>query len=222
MQYFATHYIQSANENAVSLVLQQAYHKRRRMPVLLACVCTESGRKWDCDMEVKRKVVASLADWFYGQGLELCGKNGEKGMDNITHSLEQVLNKKLSVGREGSPLQFSGILCVGQQFLLFRQGEQEIILLNTRNCRVSSSALTIQQGNAGNVYFQSGAIQKGVGILLATKSFYASTPRNALEECLDVREMGTQEQAESRLRELGHFAEAQGGEHMGAILIVTG
>lgn len=213
MQYLATHYWQSANQNVSSLVLQQAYHKKRKLPVLLACVCSDAPNNLE-----RGRLVTRLADWFYEIGLPLCGRNGEKGIRTISNSLETCLKREVQNAWEH---QMAGVLCVGNSLRIFQQGEMGSRLLNMRNYRPYSSELKMDRGREPGLLFQDGILQPGVGILLATNSFYEHVPEGTLEECLNIRELRNRSYMEKRLRELGSLGETRGGTDMGAILLMT-
>lgn len=209
MQYFTTHYWRSGEKNTSSLVLQQVYHKRKRMPVLLACI-QKDGQK-------ENGFSRELVDWFYGKGLELCSKNGEGEIEATESSLSDFL-KQAVCG------EIIGILIVGRCFIMFQQGSRGISLLNTRNHRSNYQDLSLARTDAMELCSQTGMIQRGVGILLATDSFYEGISRNMIEECLNVRELRSQNQVDKRLRELGSVAERYDKtdqKSIGAVLIVA-
>lgn len=224
MQYFTSYYFQSDEINASSVLLQQVCHKRRKLPVVLACVCEENTRfraKDSCEYKYGIVWLRNMADWFYGSCLPLCSHNGERGSETIFDNLLEYMNKIPPYPGENTAISSAGILCVGDSFLLFRQGTQRISLLNTRNHRPYCHEIKMQQGNKKGMDFLTGILQRRVGILLATEGFRNCVPDKRREECLNVQEMRTQERVERRMRELGIYAEEQGGTDLGAILIVT-
>lgn len=210
MQYFASHYLQAVGGNATSLVLQQAYHKGRRMPVLLACVCTDKKRRHD-----GRRIGEELTDWFYGTALSLCGKYGIKGMETAAENL----NKILIQSRKDGEADMAGIFCVGSSFQIFQWGKTKISILNDRNHHANCRELRMDAG--GWEATQRGILQRNVGILLSSEGFWTVIPRRVIEECLQVRELRTQNKVDARLRELGCFGEEKGGTNMGAVLLVS-
>lgn len=211
MQYFATYYWQDADENTASLVLQQAYHKRRRMPVLLACVCTDRAAHQN-----GRRIGENLTDWFYGTALPCCGKSGMKGMETAA----EKLNKILAQSMKAAETDIAGIFCAGSSFQLFRRGETKIQILNDRNHHTNCRELKMDAG-MGKIAVQNGILQRDVGILLSSEGFQSSVPGRIIEECLQVREMSSQSRADTRLRELGSFGEERGGSNMGAVMLVS-
>lgn len=224
MQYFASYYRQPDVDNATSVLLQQAYHKKRRMSVILACVSME-GDSFQANgfgnLKYGNVLLRELADWFYGTGLSLCSRSGEQGMGMIADSFAKNLNGILRDCAEIATCQWSGVLCVGQSILVFGQGKQQIRLLNTKNHRPYCHELRLQGGGTEGLNFRMGTIQRGVGVLLATEEFYRCIPVKKIEECLNVREMKSGEQVDRRLRELGYYGEEQGGTDLGSVLIVA-
>lgn len=214
MQYFATHYWRSGEKNTASLVLQQAYHKRKRMPVLLACI-QKNGRE-------KSAFSGEAIDWFYGKCLELCNRNGEKGIKTVerafTDFLKQAIQEKAC---DNSEFEVAGILIVGKCFVMFQKGRQRIRLINTRNHCSFCRDIAIDGASVGGLCFQAGIIQKGVGILLTTDVFDENISCDMVQECLNVRELRTQEQVDKHLRELGSVAKKNEKNSLGAVLIVS-
>lgn len=216
MQYFASYYWQHDAGNTASVLLQQAYHKKRRMPVLLACVSSETKLP-----RLGNILFGNMADWFYGTGLPLCSRNGERGMAAIGDSLSESVNRSLGACAGFAALSWAGILCVGQSFLLFRQGEIKLHLLNIRNQRPYCHELSLPESSMDVPNLQTGTIQRGAGILLATEAFHRGMPAKRMEECLNIQELKSSEQTGRRLQELGAWAEQQGNKDMGAVLLVT-
>ena len=57
--------------------------------------------------------------------------------------------------------------------------------------------------------------------MFATTAFARVQRGEDLRECLYVEELGTEEQLDRRLRELGERGEALGGRDMGAVLFLA-
>ena len=211
MQYFATHYWQTAGDNATSLVLQQAYHKRHKMPVLLACVCTDPKGRYD-----GRRIGENLKVWFYDTALPFCGKSGRKGAEPVMEKLNKTLTQ--SMGETEADL--AGIFCAGSSFQIFQKGKAQICILNDRNHHANCRKLQMNV-SPEKIAVQRGILQRNVGILLTSEGFHAAVPHRIIEECLQVREMNSQNRVETRLRELGGFGEESAGRNMGAVLLVS-
>uniref|UniRef100_UPI0040560D8D hypothetical protein n=1 Tax=Acetatifactor sp. TaxID=1872090 RepID=UPI0040560D8D len=210
MQYFVSHYWQQGENKGASLVLQQAFHKRRKMPVLLAAVGQEESAGF----------ATELVDWYYGKGLSLCSKYGEQGMEEIAKQF-QIFMKETMTAR------MTGIFCVGSSFVIFKQGDIGIRLLNHRHnrsfCHEIRGYRSLEENvENSSIGFRTGMIQKGVGLVFATEEFYRKISNRMLEECLNVKVVRTQEQADKRLNELGKYVEKSGVCQSSAILLVTG
>lgn len=225
MQYFTAYYGLPAAESTVSVLLKQVYHKRRKMPVVLACISTEKEAylteglpsiKWG------KQLLCMLADWFYGVALSLCTRRGERGMEAMADSLGKRLGEMCGKHPGLMACQWAGALCVGERILLFRRGELCIKLLNTRNHRPYCQELKIGEKEGSGLEVWSGTIQRGAGILLATKAFLSAIPTDKMEQCLNVRKIRAQEQCERRLKELGGCCEPKKTTEMAALLMIAG
>ncbi len=203
MQYFASYYWQHGEKNTASLVLQQVYHKKKRSSMLLTCISQDGG------------LSEKLADWFYETGLSLYGKMGEKGMAMISDSMNKIL---LQTENEAVP-NMTGMLCVGHYFQMFQKGVYGISLLNSRYQHAHCCDVMAEE--ADRLYIRDGEIEKGVGILLATKEFRHIVLHNEIEECLNIRELRSQDRMDKRLKELGTLGEERKGKNMGAVLLVS-
>ena len=71
----------------------------------------------------------------------------------------------------------------------------------------------------GRLWIQRGAMEAGIGILIASDSFYKSIPQEDMQECLAVKDIRDPGQAQRRLLELGRAAERNGGRGMAAVLV---
>lgn len=220
MELFSTYYWQQG-ENATSLVLQQVICKKGSLPALLACVCTE--KRQEDGMMAKGtggNFCGRLADWFHEEFLPGCLKGAAMDMGTAGSRLQQMAAH--AVGEElTAGLSVAGILCSGEHFVLFYQGEQRIYLLNTRFLRPSVKCLT-GHTDTGILRVQEGIMQQNIALLLATEPFYRVIPEQTWKECLNVRDIREERRAGKRLEELGEYGERQGGVHMGAVLLVSG
>lgn len=210
MKYLSAFYRQQEEHNSTALVLQQLYHRRTRTPVLLACVCASEGR----EKEEAGHWITQLLNWFYETGLGLCRSKSERNWKHMEDSLEKCC-------RSSGDIRFAGILCAGNHYLLFCQGRQQAVLLNSRYGRANCRNLSGEGKAAEGFHMQGGIMQKGIGILLATAPFPEIISPRLLKECLNVKEIHRQNQLEKRLRELGALAEREGGRDMGAVMFMT-
>lgn len=206
MQYLASHYWHSANENSPSLLLQQMYHKQKQLPVLMACVCSN-----DINSRLGKTMVTGLADWFYATGLPLVDSKGEKGIAKIGRKLERYLNQQKNI-MEG--IRLSGVFCVGEVLFLWKKGGAKIWLMNQRNLNAHVTELYPGKEDERGLVFQKGFIQREVGLLLSTESF-------GHPKVVNVKEWKDQSGVEKCLQEMGCEATARGAEKIGAILLIT-
>ncbi len=206
MQYLASHYWQSADEHSVSLLLQQVYHKRKQLPVLMACVCTDEN------------ITTKLVDWFWKIGLPLSVRKGEAGIEKVRKKLENYL-KRENISAEGVSL--SGVFCVGNMLFFWRKGQMRIRLMNERNFHAQMTEVELGEDAEKRMVFRSGVIQSGVGLLLGTSSFEEWIVGMNPAEYPDVRMLYERGHLEECLQKLGNAAVEKGGKNVGAILIVA-
>jgi len=197
MQYLASHYWQSADENSPSLLLQQVYYKRKRLPVLLACVCNSHT-----DSDFGKSLMRGLTDWFYETGLPFAALKGEKGIWGLRRKAEGYLRKEKGIPED---LELSGILCVGSSFVMWKRGEGKIWFVNQRNQHAQITELH-------PMLFQNGFLQRNVGLILGTGSFGQPQPVNG-------KQWQEESQVKEYLRQMGTGMKA--GEGKGAVMLVT-
>lgn len=195
MELLSSYYWQQSGRNVSSLVLLQACHRKKRIPVLLACVC-EGG------------MADVFSDWFYETGLHLCARGTMRGWNRAVKGLEIFLADL----REEA--EFVGILCAENRFVRFGQGRGEIFLLNTRNFRPNCRAFEKERWET-----EQGFLQSGIGILLVTEGFAMQMRTSFVTERLDMRGLGEEIHMEQCLKEIGTEFEQKNGRNMGAILI---
>ena len=206
MQYFASHYWQTADEKSPSLLLQQVYHKQKNIPVVFACVCdSRTNPRWG------KSMLTRLTDWFYEKGLFLAVRKGGKGILGIRRELERYLNQEEFLPED---LELSGIFCVENALFLWKRGEGRIWLSNQKNLNPHISELHPEEMGKKGILFQNGFIQKEVGILLGTNSLGQPKPA-------DVRGWKDSKQMEKYLQEIGEQAARRGKEKIGAIFLMT-
>ena len=205
MQYLAAHYWQSAGGGKSSMLLQQVYHKRKKMPVVLACVCTN------------KELVTELSEWFYETALPICSKKGERGMRIMSIRLKHILEKKEKI----MGARMAGVLCLGESVCFFQRGEMKIRLLNMKFQRAHSFCLQPDTEPGEKIVFREATIQPNVGILLATEEFWAHIPQEMAEECLDISQIRNQGILKKHLCELGDRGAEKGGTDMGAVLLLS-
>lgn len=222
MEYLSTYYWQQEGRNTSSLMLLQAYHRKRQIPVLLACIC-------------EGDIAEFFSNWFYETGLPLCGRGTMRGWNKAVKSLERFLS---TVNDGGKCVRFAGILCAGNRFIRFDYGGGKMFLLNMRNLKANWRALgKLSMPNADGFYvsakdadkykesksdvceLEQGELQGGIGILLVTHDFALHMERSRSERKLHLWELRQESYMEENLRKLGKQFEQEHGVNMGAILI---
>lgn len=202
MRFLTSYYCQEREpdrENGISLTLQQIRMKRGRDSLVLACVCDS------------RDFCGQLVDFFHEEVLTDYSRKGCMDWNAVFHKLQKMAPHK-SDGEEG--FSCSGILCMGEEFLLFGQGKQRIYLFNRgfQKARIKmllgESALKLYRG----------IMEPEVSLLLATEPFYEHLTEQMLRDCLGggIRD---DRQASLYLRELGKYGEEQGGRNLGAVFV---
>ncbi len=213
MHFFATHFWRAQEGGGSSLVLQQVYHRRKKIPIVLACICN-NGR-------VDGSLAKGLIHWFYGEGLKLCRK-GERGIDSIERGFVAYVEQALAEERGGGAKpELIGMLLVGQCFVMVQKGGLGAKLLNQKNHRSHCRSFVGREVPGEEISVRRGRIQKGVGVLLTTAVFDEGIGDVTVEECLEVRSLRSQERLERQLRELGTAVAAKGAGCVGAVLIVA-
>ncbi len=214
--------------NSTSLLLQQLSRKRGKENLLFACVCEEEREKvgekagkavqWNCQPGTSSGYMTErLHVWFYEKALVHCRNRGTGGFSVLGEGLKQAI---LQTDRElgGVDMPVCGLICIESDFLFFYRGRSELYLLNSRFERANLRRLS---DKAETLALQYGTIQKGAGILLATHDFCQRLGEQPLRECLAVREICVQEQADKRLGELSREAERRNAKNAGAVLVLT-
>lgn len=208
-------------QNDSALLLQ--HYRYKGVPLCFACICAGEG---EAKGRAGAYLTAQLLSWFRALPLRRLAGNPEERMPGLETKLaERIERSKKELRRRGlleeEGLDFTGILCAGEYFLLFQEGSCQICLLN--RCFDKGHFGRIGEGRIpeGSSIFQQGILQRGIGLLLATESFCSKLRDQELEECLHVKTVGTREQADRHLLELGLRAQEQGGRHMAAVFLLT-
>ena len=223
MNHFITSAYWQQGHNDSALLLQ--HYQYGELPLCFACLCPGEG-------EDRGRAGAYLTErllvWFRGLSWGRLTRDPEGRLQGLGNKLEETVER---AGREMRDRGFltkqeepdlTGILCVGEHFLLFGQGSCQIWLLNRCFGRGYIQRIEESSPIRGNGSFlRQGTLQRGIGLLFATESFCSRVTDSELRECLHVETVRTQEQADRHLRELGLRAREQGGSHMGAVLLLT-
>lgn len=209
MNYSSTYLWEKGKEeekNPISLVLQQVLV--RKQAVLLGCV-------YEGSVEDGGYFTEALVEWFHRECLELLEKKWNEAQlerslrKEVEHALEEIKERK----------SLMGILLAEQRFWMFSLGKGQAYVINRRYNRKNIRALA-ESGEG--LIFQSGNIQKRLGLLLCTKEFWGKVKPKEVAEVLLKEGAPVEEQQQKRLNELweaGGLKEA--GESAGVVFLRT-
>lgn len=230
MQYLSTYYWQQEEHARTSLMLQQLMYRKGKVPVLFACICTDTK---EGESLGNVYYAEQLTEWFQNEGRELLLRSRGENSSVIEMAFRQKLLQTDCEFREymrhnwltnydmaeKAAIAVISLLCIGDSFLLFQRGRVGAYLLNTRLGHAHCKKLTVSDSQ--DYVILSGEMEKNIGLLLVTEDFESKLSRQQLEECLSVTESLSPQRYRRRLEELGEEAGRQGGRHMGAVLLVT-
>ena len=161
MEYDTTYLWQDFAEDGPSLSLQQVYHKKKKLPVVFACM------GWAAE---------ELTDWFYAVGLSLCLRKGEAGMYDLGHKLYRQLRRSIRKQKKENPesltgesSSFIGILGVGRRLCIFSLGEAALRVRVLHSGGVPGRELPFPERDGQAVGIQYATMDKGTGVLLERK-----------------------------------------------------
>lgn len=225
MQYLSSHYWQQEDKARTSLVLQHLVYRKRKIPVLFACIC--SGASWG-DGSDNAHFAKQLTAWFQQEGREKLVSDVSKDFVGLKNGIREQMvqiDKELAAYNlknhvaESERISVTGVLCIDGNFVLFHRGNSKVYLLNTRFGRTNCRCLV--SGDSEELQILSGEMEPNIGLLLTTKDFGAGLSTQQLGECLAVRDVLESHKIRHRLSQLGEEAARWGGRHMGAVLLVT-
>lgn len=191
MKYLSAFYREKtlSGQATTSLVLQQMYCESIQKTVVFACLCD------------KDEIAEELLGWFRQK--MWTWKKGHTLLEILETAEMYDYMKKIEEGH------LLGMLCIGDEFLLFQSGNMSVALINTRWGKNCVREMPLKQ----RMEVVSGRLESDVGILLMNKEFADATSQKVLQEVLIVQELKVKEQVERRLNALG--------EKGTAILIVS-
>lgn len=209
MKYMTGYYRQK--EDSTALLLQQ--YVCREVPVCLGCVCGGKSRE-----------AGIAGGLFTGRILEEFRKislsRAVKRRQECLKRMEQQLYRCRQDWAAAPDFWTAGILAIGEVFLLFHEGAVKIALCNTGFGRPALQEIGGDDPVCGKgMQLQRGSMEAGIGVLLASESFYGNIPGEDMRSCLWVKDIRDSRQVQKRLLELGRMAERQGGRQMGALLL---
>lgn len=198
MEFMTAHY--RGQGAKVSLLVQHYEYEGEQ--ICFACLCSESY------------VSERLLRWFRDQSLKKLFEGGERRFSLVEKQLRRQIERterelKKSAGN------IAGILCVGEDIMIFCRGEFQILLLN----------MAFGRGHLERVKFSAeqlftyGVLQQNVALLLTTDTFCHKVTERMLREALFVEELREQWQMQKHLRELGEEGRRLGGSNMAAVLV---
>lgn len=240
MKFVSSCYWQQG-ENASTLLLQQCRLKKDEA-VFFASICTGKG---EGSGPAANYLSKQLQAWFREIGFARirgrCGRFWERQAVKLERLVErtdaELAQAGLSkaerfagtglTGTEAAPervasggeIDLGGILCFGEECLIFGRGGVQIRLLNRSMGRPYAGSVP-EWGN--ELCIRQGRMEPGIGLLLATQPFWGSVSGDVVRQGLSVGEILTERQAERHLQELGKIGEAAGGTNMAAVLILSG
>lgn len=210
--------------NHSALLLQ--HYQVDIVPLCFACICPAEN---PARGRAAGYFTERLLHWFRHLSWRKLSKDPEKHLLRTETKLQRIIERTIEELVSSNLLStkerfsFVGILCIGEHFLLFCQGSPEIYLLNRNLGRGALQCISenLSPSADEHVVFLHGLLQTDIGLLLATDTFCVNVDRQELKDCLYVKDVQTEDRARRHLQELGCRSEAQGGRHMGAILIQT-
>ena len=221
-------------ENPVSLILQQVLV--RRQAVLFGCVCLSGSA------EVSGRFTEALVEWFHRECLELLERkwSQEELERSMRKEVTEVLKEVMHYGEtDNSALpEFAGILLVEQWFCMFSAGQIQVFLVNRRYNRkhmrcIAGNAAWEKTGESDmdvyaealndmqkKVQWQSGEVQRRLGLLLCTEGFLRERTMDEVAEVLLADGEPGEERLQKRLRELWEVRQDK-AKSAGAVYIRT-
>lgn len=209
MEFMTGYYRQK--EDSTALLLQQ--YVCRGVPVCLGCVCGGESREAGI-------AGGSLTGRILEEFRKLSLLRAVKKQPECLKKMERQLYKCWESCVVPQDFWIAGLLCIGEGFLLFFEGAVKIALCNTGFGRPALHEIGGSDDAEGaGLQLQQGSMEDGIGILLASESFYGNIPREDMQSCLWVKDINDAGQTQRRLQELGRMAERRGGRQMGALLL---
>ncbi len=217
---FNSHYLwergSRVQRNGVSLVLQHVQIRKKQ--VLLACVCESDPREEEL---YSGYFTERMVEWFHQRYLKLFF--GEKALvgaiEDLQKEKELILREINSNGRKKGfveKLHFCMILIKDEQFALLKSGNCKVYLLNKRFNRQQIKEWTVFDEND----LCSGELQKNIGLILGTESFWKGVVKTGREEVLFLDRRADDLRIEKRLNELWQELKEHGEEQSAGVVYI--
>ncbi|MCD7836018.1 MAG: hypothetical protein LUG83_05130 [Lachnospiraceae bacterium] len=209
MKFSSAFYRQCGGRTAI--LLQQVVRKKDSCGILLACVCTSE--------KMENKGRPELCDRLLCMFREELLTGNACGAAEYSNNIEKLLRAEADEYRRGfSKCSYSGILCIGDEALLFAAGRQRIYLINSAFMRPQIS-LIMGEGDFLTPRILRAGLEQGVSVLLGTEPFFEYMDEGLIKECLFIRGDMDGIRTERHLREYGRYMEDKGGTDMGAAVV---
>ena len=226
MNFITATYWQSARNDS-TLLLQ--HYQYKHTPLCLITLCDGQN---DAQGKAGAYLTGQLLQWFRSLSFSRIIRDPDRSLSVLETHLQTFLprlqNDLVSCGLLplAQPLPLSGILCFDDMFLIFSQRNHRIYLLNKgfgQSCiQDLSREMTTKPNTSDSLVLRQGILQGDVGILFATETLCTQLTAQEIQECMYVKEIHTENQANRHLQELGGRAEALGGQNMAAAFLLTG
>lgn len=221
MKYMTSYYWQQEEKALTSLILQHLVYRRRKVPVLFACLCSAEEERENSYF------AEQMSSWFQNKGRDLLVRSRDNAeqiiaqIDMIIAQIDEELTANRHVRQAASKTEVSvgGIVCVADYYFLFHRGDIKAYLLNERFGQASCRRITEKNNETLQIFF--GTMEQNIGLLLAAKDFGKGLSKERIRECLTVKVLTENRACERHLQEMGRVSELNGGRHMGAVLLVT-
>ena len=213
-------------QNHSALLLQQ--YRYKSIPICLFALCPGQN---SAQGRAGAYLTGQLLQWFREQPVKRLVRNPDRYFLTLEEILEKFLEQLDTDLVSGGlvpclqPSPISGIFCVDDQFLLFSRGKNKIFFLNKNFGRSHVKCLTDpmkkEETAADSLSIRQGILQRDVGLLFATDTFYSQLTEQEIRECLYVDELCGENTVQRHLRELGDRGAALGGRDMAAGMLLT-
>lgn len=156
MEIVASFFRQENGENPVTVILQEAFHVKRQLPVILGCVdrCDGNGTRQPTE----------LVEFFYGRVLPAVNRKGVAAIPGLYKKMKKCVKTYRNRA-------FAGVLVVGANCILICCGAGRICLNNKAGYGAPDIPICFKNSAAEKqVGIQQGVLEKDAIIRLALKT----------------------------------------------------